>query len=63
MVKVSGEAAAVEIKNGLTKQDYRVSDATATGTVTVWEKNIGMLDVGSSYKISGAMVRIFGEKK
>lgn len=60
MVKVSGEAAAVEIKNGLTKQDYRVSDATATGTVT---ENIGMLDVGSSYKISGAMVRIFGEKK
>ena len=62
-VKVVSETAVIELQNGLTKQEYVVGDTTATGTVTVWEKSTGILKVGSSYKISGVMVRIYNGKK
>ena len=52
-----------EVKDGLRKQDYIIGDATGATTLTVWEKNVGMLKEGYSYRIAGLMVRIFNGKK
>ena len=64
MIKILEEKEVIEVNNGLSKQDYIIADATGTGTLTVWETKVGMLTfkVGSSYKLTGAMVRSFNGK-
>lgn len=42
------------------KQDVIVGDSTKSGRVTVWEEEIGKLELGKSYKMEGMMVRSFG---
>ena len=45
-VKVVGEEYAIEVKRGLTKQDYWIADATGCCKIVKWEENIGLLSVG-----------------
>lgn len=61
-VKVVSLKEKEEAKDGLTKQDCVISDATGAATTTVWEKNVGALE-GSSYKLSGMMVHMFSGRK
>ena len=52
----------MEIHPGLSKQDYIVGDSTGTAALTLWEDNIGQIDVGMSYRLSGVIVRSFNGK-
>lgn len=49
-----------ELQNGLTKQDYVIGDSTGKA---VWKNNVGIFSIGSSYKMSGIMIRVFNGKK
>lgn len=59
LIKVVIEEEPVNVKKGLVKQDYVIADATACTKVVTWEDNVGILQVGGSYKLSGMMVRTF----
>ena len=63
LAKILSEDKVVELQNGLTKQDYVIGDSTGKATATVWENNVGLFSVGSSYKMAGVMVRVFNGKK
>ena len=52
-----------EVPGGKRKQDVIVADSTGTIRFTVWEVEIGKIEVGKSYELSGIMVREFPGKK
>lgn len=62
-VKILTEEDAVEVKKGLTKQDYWIADATGCCKIVTWEDNVGLLSVGDCFKLSGLMVRTYNGKK
>lgn len=62
-VKVVNEDEAVEVKKDLVKQDYVVADATGACRMTTWNENVGILEQGMSYELSGVIVRTYGGKK
>ena len=62
-VKVMCEKEVQQVKGGLQKQEYIIADPTGTSMITTWEDNIGILQEGSSYKLSGLLVRTFSNKK
>ena len=62
-VKVMAEEEAIEVKKGLVKQEYAIADATASCKIVTWKDNIGVLQPGNSYKLSGLMVRMYNAKK
>ena len=55
-VKVVCKKEVQQVKGGLQKQEYIIADATGTSMITTWEDNIGILQEGSSYKLSGLLV-------
>ena len=59
-VKVMAEEEAIE---GLVKQEYAIADVTASCKIVTWKDNIGVLQPGNSYKLSGLMVRMYNGKK
>ena len=62
-VKVVCEKEVQQVKGGLQKQEYIIADPTGTSMITTWEDNIGILQEGNSYKLSGLLVRTFSNKK
>ena len=62
LVKILDQKEVMEIHPGLSKQDCIVGDSTGTTTLTLWEDNIGQIDVGMSYRLSGVIVRSFNGK-
>ena len=62
-VKVVKQKEVVEVKNGLQKQDFVIADATGSTKVTAWEDNVGTLKEGSSYQLSGMMMRLYNGRK
>ena len=53
----------VQVGNGKMKQDVIMADATGIGRLTLWEDDIGILDEGTSYKLSNIMVCIYQNKR
>ena len=47
----------------LTKQEYIIADATASSKIICWEENVGLIEEGHSYKLSGLNVRTFRNEK
>ena len=58
-VKVVNVKEVLELKDGSKKQDLIIGDSTRTAKLTVWEKNVTSLKIGSSYKLSGLMVEVY----
>ena len=52
-----------EVGNGKKKQDIIAGDSTGTAHVTIWEKEIGTMEEGKSYRLSGMVVREYGGMK
>ncbi len=48
---------------GKKKQDVVIADASANSRLTVWEEEIGQLEKGKSYSLTGMLVREFNGKK
>lgn len=62
-VKVIAEEEPLTVKKGLLKQECVVTDATGSCKVVTWEQDVGTMDIGNCYKITGLMIRVFkGEK-
>ena len=61
-VKIIQEKEVIKVKD-LVKQNYLIGDASGAAILTVWEKNVGVLKQGTSYKLSGVMVRVYNNKK
>lgn len=62
-VKVTRVEDPLEVTGGKKKQDVIVGDSSGSARVTVWEGEIGSMEEGGSYKMTGMMVREFrGEK-
>ena len=57
LVKVICIDEPIEVPGGKMKQDVQVGDSTATARVTLWEKEIGKVIVGKSYRLRGMVVR------
>lgn len=55
--------AVMEVSAGKKKQDVLVGDSTGVARVTVWESEIGKLEEGGSYRLTGMIVREFKGKK
>lgn len=62
-VKVVSTEEESVVKGGLRMQEYVIGDATGAARLTVWERNVGVLKEGSSYRMSGLKVRMFNGKK
>lgn len=62
-VKVIRVEEAMEIPGGLRKQDVMVGDKSGTVRFTVWESEIGQVQTGCSYKLTGVMVREYRGNK
>ena len=62
-VKVFNVDDIVEVAGGKNKQDIDVRDATGIMKFTVWEKDIGKLQKGRSYKLGGVVVREYNANK
>ena len=60
-VKVTSVEEALEVAGG--KQDVIVGDSSGSVRVTVWEKEIGSIEKGKSYRMTGMMVREFRGRK
>lgn len=61
-VKVVTECDASKVKD-LTKQEYIIADATGVTKIVTWEDNLGLLQEGLSYKLTGLTVRTFQNEK
>lgn len=62
-VKVLSVDTPVEVSGGKTKQDTVVADKTGTSRFTIWQGEIGKLEVGESYRLIGAMVKMYKDRK
>ena len=62
-VKAVDVDAVMEVSAGKKKQDVLVGDSTGVARVTVWESEIGKLEEGGSYRLTGMIVREFKGKK
>ena len=51
------------VRTGKQKQDVVIADPTDTITVTLWEENVGRLEVGKSYHLGNFIVREWGGTK
>ena len=51
------------VAGGLQKQDVFIGDATRTARVTLWERDIGKLELDKSYKLIGIIVKVFKHEK
>lgn len=47
----------IEVTGGKMKQDVLVGDRSGTARLTIWESEIGKVDVGKSYRLCGMVVR------
>ena len=61
-IKVIDVSDAVKIKD-LLKQEYMITDSIGTSKIIAWESNVGVLQQGMSYKLSGMNVRTYNNKK
>ena len=52
-----------EVPGGKKKQDFVIGDGTGTARFTVWESEIGKVEVGESYSLNDIMVREFRGRK
>ena len=62
-VKVVSEKEVEIVKGGLRKQEYIIADSSGTSMITTWGDNVGVLQEGESYKLSGLSVRTYCNKK
>ena len=62
-VKLVAEEEEIEVKKGLTKQDYWIADTTGCVKIVTWEDNTGLLAVDKCYKLCGLIVRTYKGKK
>jgi len=62
-VKVVSSSEEEIVSNGLKKQDLVVGDDSGSIRLTLWESEIGKMEVGCSYKLSDVMVREFRGQK
>ncbi len=46
-----------EVAGGKKRQDILVGNSTATARLTIWEKEIGNMEEGKSYRVCGRVVR------
>ena len=53
----------LEVKPGLYKQDVTLADSTGTVRITLWQDDIGKLDVEQSYHIQNLLVRSYDGSK
>ena len=53
----------IKVGAGLQKQDVTISDQTGAAKLTVWEKNIGLLSLDSSYEFSQFIVQTYRNEK
>ncbi len=53
----------VEVKPGLYKQDVTLSDSTGTASITLWQDDIGKLEVAKSYHIQNLLIRFYNGSK
>ena len=58
-VKGIGEEDAIVVKKGLIKHDYIIADRTGSCKIVTWEDNVGLLQDGNCYELSGLMIRAF----
>ena len=63
MIKVLRISEKQEVKAELEKQDITISDATGTARLTLWQENIGKLDVDDSYEIKDLIVNSYNGTK
>ena len=52
-----------QIFNGKVKQDIQLADYTGAVNLVLWEEDVGMLEQGTSYHISGLQVRTFNNER
>lgn len=63
VVKVKAVEEKCQVPDGRWKQDIKISDECGSGRLTVWQDEIGKMDVGKSYRLSDVMVREFRGQK
>ena len=59
LVKIICVDELIEVPGGNMKQDVQVGDSPGTVRVTFWEKEIGKVNVGKSYRLLGMVVRVY----
>lgn len=62
-VQVSDVDKVMEVKGGKLKQDVIIKDCTGAAKLTLWEQDIDKLGLGTSYKLSGMLVREYANAK
>ena len=53
----------VKVSGGLSKQDIIIADSSDCGKLTVWEKDVGCVTEGSSYRFSNVVIRSYQLQK
>lgn len=61
--KISEVDEVVETKTGKEKQDAVIVDETGRATCTMWEDQVGKLEIGNSYKLKGMSIREYNGQK
>ena len=56
MIKISDPA---KVGKGLTKQEVTIADRTEAALLTLWEDDVGTLDIGLSYQFNRLIVRTY----
>lgn len=62
-IKVLKRGEPIEIKPGLTKQDYTIADTSGTAELILWQEDVDKLNVNESYEVGHLMVKSFEGKK
>lgn len=63
IIKVVKISPKIEVKPGLEKQDIVVADATGSARLTLWQRDIDILEVNESYELQNVTVRSYNDKK
>ena len=61
--KVINVEAPAKVSGGLTKQDVVIADSTSPARITLWERDIGQLTEGNSYRFTDIVVRMYQQEK
>ena len=61
--KAIGVSDPVTVSGGLRKQDVTISDSKSSARMTLWEKDIGRMVMGNSYRLTNIIVRSYQQVK
>ena len=53
----------VEVKPDLNKQDVTIADATGTAHLTLWQKDIGQMELHKSYLLQDVVIKSYNNTK